>query len=165
MALSSFHRRKLQTLFDTQDTSSYARLAVDLIDRGLNPLEAAPELFEDDFMDFHFQALQAYFNSSQGEIYAAALVDKEDVYKVGMTGKTAKARERTLNTAAVLVDLHMVKAVSVYDRFWAEKQAHDLLSNHRIKGEFFQIKYAELFAVLDFIAQADCARKEKTLRI
>lgn len=161
MALSSFHVQKLQALFDKNDVSGYAHLGVALADVGENALEAAPEVFGDEYMDFHFQAMAQYFETSRGELYAAALLDKDGVYKVGMTGKTAAQRQKTLNTAGVLAGLHMVKSVSVHDRFWAEKRAHALLAPYWVKGEFFQIKYAELFSILEWVGQADATRKAK----
>lgn len=151
---------KLKLFFEKPDLGSLNEL-LSLMDCGTDLTQLVESDISEEFSDTYYSQLKEYFDKRKGLVYLAAIPDKENLFKIGMTSKSAIEREKTLKAEGLLVPPRIVFSVEVNDRFFAEKTAHKLASSFSITREFFCSDYFCLENILKKSKDLDTERFNK----
>lgn len=113
--------------------------------------------FEDEWLDFARQSMNAHVERCTGYVYAAANPVHVDLHKVGQTGKTVDQRLKALVKEGVFGHFELVHAIRVPDRFRAETRVHRRLAGAQRHKEFFKAPHKTVAAAMDFVFKEEKA--------
>lgn len=114
----------------------------------------------DEWMDFIYSSVNAYFQHSAGWIYAVLNPVNEGFIKVGMTANTPATRLRQLNNEAVIGEFVIVQSWFTHDRFYVEAKSHQALAAYPRHKEFFHGNWREICAKVSAALQEEVSLME-----
>lgn len=150
-------QRALERAFDAQDASRTAELILSLARAGNSQVMRAfnRHPLQDDWTDFAYGSLSAYFERARGYLYCVTNPTVPDFHKVGKTGRTPQERLVELNNEAVVGAFVLIKSWPVYDRHGLERLAHRALAQLPSHKEFFHGPWRVVLERVDAAVAAD----------
>lgn len=151
--------RALKDAFEKGQGVRHAQLCCRLARQGKTDLLSAigHDVLGDDWLDFTYESLGAYFQRSAGTVYIVSTPAYPGLVKVGKTQRSVQERLQSLNNESVVLPFVANEAIRVHDRHWVEVCAHRVLKAqglHQHK-EFFSTSSEHASAVIRQAADTD----------